>query len=311
LIYYRLLLIAVMLLALQFGTNKLFQLKNGSGFQTSLLYTVVSSSMAAIISLIVNGFKLNVTPFSFLCALGVSILCVSYSLLGFRIFALGSYAVFTMFLMLGGMLLPFFYGLLFLGDAKESTTISLVCRIVGATLLTFSLVFPVLRKKEEKQDETGKKRSTAVRFLLLCICVFIMNGFVSILSKVHQTSTLPISDTGSFAFLTNAMSSALSGIVLLISIIVKKDRPHLAEGYPVWKLFTTAAVCSLCGTVSYLLQLVVAASPTPASVQYPFLTGGTVVLSAVVGLLFFHEKLDKKTTFGILLSFASTFLFLF
>ena len=57
-------------------------------------------------------------------------------------------------------------------------------------------------------------------------------------------------------------------------------------------------------------QLIGAAN-VPASVLYPLVTGGSVVLSAVAGLLFFKEKPDKISGIGLLLSFAATFLFLF
>ena len=40
-------------------------------------------------------------------------------------------------------------------------------------------------------------------------------------------------------------------------------------------------------------------------------TGGSVVLSAVAGRIFFGEKPDRITLAGLILSFAATFLFLF
>ena len=48
----------------------------------------------------------------------------------------------------------------------------------------------------------------------------------------------------------------------------------------------------------------------PASVQYPMITGGTVILSAAVGRVFFGERQSKLSLAGTLLAFAATFLFL-
>ena len=46
-------------------------------------------------------------------------------------------------------------------------------------------------------------------------------------------------------------------------------------------------------------------------VLYPMVTGGSVVLSAVAGRIFFREKPDRITLAGLILSFIATFLFLF
>ncbi|MBQ3814746.1 MAG: hypothetical protein II836_01720, partial [Clostridia bacterium] len=62
--------------------------------------------------------------------------------------------------------------------------------------------------------------------------------------------------------------------------------------------------------ISYTLQLL-SASNLPASVLYPMVTGGSVVLSAVAGRIFFGEKPDRITLAGLALSFVATFLFLF
>ena len=41
------------------------------------------------------------------------------------------------------------------------------------------------------------------------------------------------------------------------------------------------------------------------------ITGGSMVLSALAGLICFGEKPDKISLIGLALSFAATFLFLF
>ena len=62
--------------------------------------------------------------------------------------------------------------------------------------------------------------------------------------------------------------------------------------------------------MSYTLQLV-SASKLQASVLYPMVSGGSVVLCAFAGRIFFGEKPDRITLFGLILSFAATFFFLF
>lgn len=306
--YYLMLFAAVVLLALQFVMNKLYQSKNGSAIRTSLLYTTLTGLACGLIFLVINGFHIEVTLFSLLCACGIAGLCLGYNLLGFRIFSLGNFSVYTMFLMLGGMLLPFLFGMIFLGDAKELSAVSLVCRIAGVVLLALSMVFPCLGQKKDE----GRDTKTKTLFIVLCFCVFVMNGFVSILSKLHQIGDpAAIVDGGSFVFLTNTINGLVSGVILLILCARDGKKPELSKAFPLWQLIAVVLGCALFNGMSYLLQLRVASSPLPASVQYPMLTGGSVVLTALAGFLFFREKPDKLSFSGILLSFAATFLFLF
>ena len=54
-----------------------------------------------------------------------------------------------------------------------------------------------------------------------------------------------------------------------------------------------------------------AALHLPASVQFPIISGGTIVFSAVVSALIYKEKISKKEWLCILGAFLSTFLFAF
>ena len=61
--------------------------------------------------------------------------------------------------------------------------------------------------------------------------------------------------------------------------------------------------------ISYMLQLI-GAVDLPATVLYPFMTGGTVVFTSLAGVLFFKDKLSKKLVASIPLCFIGTLLFL-
>jgi len=54
-----------------------------------------------------------------------------------------------------------------------------------------------------------------------------------------------------------------------------------------------------------------AANNVPASVQFPLVSGGVIVLSALVSALFFKEKISKKEWISVVGAFVSTFLFAF
>lgn len=298
--FYIMLLVAVVLMAAQFAENKFYQSKNGSGIRESLLYTALAGLFCALILFCLNGFRLEITGFSLLAAFGVASLCLAYNLLGFRIFSLGDYSVYMMFLMLGGMILPFVWGMIWLGDASELGTFSLVCRLSGVALLIFSLALPAI----------GSKKKGSGLFYTLCVTVFIANGFVSVISKLHQIETVrPTVDSWSFAILTNLISGLMSAAVLVCVCLKTKKKPEL-KGLGVGKLLPLAASYGALNGIAYILQLL-AASELPASVQYPMVTGGSVVLSALVGRLVFKEKGSRVGVISNIIAFAATFLFLF
>ena len=286
-----------------FALNKLWQKSNGAGIKTSLLYTALTGLFVSVIFFAVGGGRVQITPFSIVCAAAVAGLCLGYNLIGFKVFSIGSYSVYMMFLMLGGMLLPFIYGMLFLGDADGTGIVSLAARFTGVALLTLSLVLPCLGEKKDKKNSR--------LFIILCVTVFILNGFVSITSKIHQIETVRQTvDATSFVVLTNGTNGVASAVTLFFLCLRDKKPPELAKDFPVWKVILMPLVCGALNGSSYLCQLIAAASDMPASVQYPMITGGTVILSAAVGRVFFGERQSKLSLAGILLAFAATFLFL-
>ena len=75
-----------------------------------------------------------------------------------------------------------------------------------------------------------------------------------------------------------------------------------------WSLLFCCATAAV-GGVSYIFQLE-SAKNLPATVVYPFLTGGSIIFTAISGLLFFKEKISKKVFVGIVLCFIGTLMFL-
>lgn len=299
--YYIMILIAVILLALGLSMSKLFQSKMGNSVTVSLLFTSLSGMAVALIFLVFNRFRLEITPFSLLMATILSILSCTYSLIGFKILALGAFSLYTMFLMLGGMLLPYFFGIIFLNESVSMP------RIIGVILLVISLIIPVLSNKNEK-----KQKNKTLLFAILCLSVFILNGFVSITSKVHQISDLETVSSVDFTILSNGISGILSSISLAIICAVKKEKP-LSQ--PISKktvtfIATVVFANAVLNGSSFVLQLIGAAN-VPASVIYPMITGGSMFLTAVVGAIAFQEYPSKQHLIGLILSFVSTFLFLF
>lgn len=214
----------------------------------------------------------------------------------------GKFAIYMMFLMLGGMMLPYIFGVIFL-DEKPSAL-----RIIGLVLLTAAIIIANLDTKKSESGSSSKK------YILLCISVFILNGGVSIVSKLHQIeSSYTAVSTPSFVCLANIINVIVIAIILTIKGAWGKNAPE-EIGAVTSKLKSAKTILIVCGAaiaggLSYFFQLL-GASKLDASVLYPMVTGGSVVLSALSGYICFKEKLSVKNTVGIIIAFASTLLFL-
>lgn len=301
-LYTLLVFVSVVFLALQFSVNKAYQKRYGAGIAASLTFTSLSGLLTALLFFCVNGFSLHVTPVSLLYGCGIAVLCLTYNLIGFRIFAMGSLSVYTLFLMLGGMILPYFYGVLALDEPVTAA------RIVGLVILILSLLFPLL----DARENGGNGKTKLLPFFALCVLVFFLNGGVSILSKAHQTTTYPTAGTTDFVILTNGINGVLSTLSLEIVTLCKRRKKPESAANPTkrWLVPVLALAGAACNGISYYLQLV-GAVHIDASMLYPLVTGGSVVLSALAGIVFFREIPQKWSRIGLAVTFCATLLFLF
>ena len=204
--------------------------------------------------------------------------------------------------MQGGMLLPFIYGIVF-ADNKPTPF-----QIAGIVIMVFALILPYL---SAKKDENKEKNSSLYR--ILCVFIFIVNGAVSIVSYIQSNSPQAV-DGNSFLTIYQLESVLLFAIVYAVWCAVKKDNliknPPVRTKSQTLRLWLCIIIVAVIGSVSYLLQLIGAAN-LPAVAVYPMVTGGTVFLTAVSGLVFFKEKLTVKGYVGIILTFIATILFVF
>ena len=279
------LLLAVVLLAVDFAFVKLYQIRQGQGMHASLQYSAVQGLLCALVLFGINGFRLNATPFSLGMAFLSGALAMAYKLIGFRILAGAQMSLYTFFLLTGGMTVPFLWGVVFLGE-----TISAL-RVAGLLIIAAAIFL----------SGAGGAKANG-RLLGLCLAVFVLNGFVSVVAKEHQISAQAVG-SGDFAVWTN-LCSGLLGVALLPLAKKKAAAPSFSP-----RLLPILLGSAVASGASYLLQLI-GAKTLPATVLYPIITGGSVIFTALAGFVAFHERPSKKQLAGIALCFVGTCLFL-
>lgn len=286
---YILLLFTVVLLAVEFTVNKAYQHSEGTSLKAGLAFNALIGLFTAIIFFVINGFKIEITSYSVLMAALISCFIMCYNIIGFKLLKSGTMAMYTLFLMTGGMILPYLFGVSFLNEPFSAA------RMIGLALILAGVILANFRNAK-----------ISPRQIAMCIAVFVLNGFVSVFSKLHQIEIVfdTVNATG-FVLLIGIFKFVLAGILY---VFLRKGgsrepaaRPRLAV------LLITAAAMANGG--AYLLQLQCAAA-LPATVLYPFVTGGSIVFSALAGLVFFKETLSKRLIGSILLCFFGTVMFL-
>ena len=289
---YVMILLSVVLLALGFIVQKVYQKGSKSSNESSVMFSIISAICSIVVLILLNGFSFGVTWYSLINS-AVRALCgLLYTILGFQIMREGKVAFYMMFLMSGGMLVPAVWGWLFLGETPN------VFHVIGVAVIVVAIVI----------SNSSSSRPTT-KTLLNCCAVFVLNGLVSVFSKLHQIKTAyDAVGTTEYAML-GAVTTLLMSVALLSVMVVKNHTQSELRVHFRLRTLLLVPLYSAIGTISSLLQLE-GAKNLPASVLYPMITGGTIVLTGLFALLFFGEKLSKAGWFSLVLCLGGTCLFL-
>ena len=137
--YYFLIALSGILLACDFVVTKAYQTKFGASPRAVLVFNALNGFITAVVFFFINGFSngfgFDVTPFSAIMATAAVLCAILYTLVGFRMLKGGTMAMYTIFLMVGGMVMPYLYGLIFLGEAATLLRIIGVVVMIGAVVV--------------------------------------------------------------------------------------------------------------------------------------------------------------------------------
>ena len=140
--------------------------------------------------------------------------------------------------------------------------------------------------------------------------IFFINGMTGVIAKAHQISAGAV-DEVSFTVISCALTAMFS-LILLAFEFLRNRREKSRQVMTTLKL-KPMWIMVLIGATTYtgnFLHLI-AASDVPASVQFPLVSGGVIVLSALVSFFIFREKLSRKEWISIAGAFVATVLFAF
>ena len=270
-LYYVLVIISTILFSLQFLFNQRFQQTYGTGMKATQVFSLYKSLVIILMMLLISGFKVQFSWFSLGMATIYAVSSIAMGYYSLKAFSVANLSVYSVFSMLGGMILPFFLGVLFYDEGDN-----LVFKIICCALIVVAVLLNI---------KSGKQNKKA---LFYYFAVFVLNGMAGVISKIHQSSTsLSPVDSTSFMLLTAAVSVVISAAWLLIAYreipLIKGKNILFVTGYGVFNGLGNL----------FLLIALSGENGLPASVQYPLVTGGVMVCSTVISTIR-KEKLTVR-----------------
>lgn len=304
---YFLITLSAVCVAAQFTFNKLYQKSIVKSTKELLLFPLITAAIATLLFLCLNGFSIAYSSFSVILAAAETLILFLSMLCGIFVVKWGRVSVYTVFMMLGGMFLPYLYGVIFLDEAIGAF------EIAGMVILIAGLFLSVIPDKKEKAEKPKR------RFYIFCFAVFCLNGGVSIVSKVHQIGeeAVPTQDFMILLYSFQFVLALLCFFVYLAYFRKKSDEPEANEergSVVASKKIILLALgiglgYALFSGAGYLLQLN-AAKTLPATMLYPFITGGSILFSTLAARIFFKEKINFFTWISLALMLGGTILFI-
>ena len=241
------------------------------------------SSFAAMLFFVVTsgGFKLEagLVPYALGFALSYGA-AVVFSVLATACGSLSLTALIISF----SLMIPTFYGLIFLGDPIG------VGLIPGLLLLVISLV--LINKKSVSVKITRK-------WLVYVFFAFVGNGMCSTVQKMQQ-----VAFDGAYKneFMIIALAAVVFGLLIVSLITERADIVKCAKLG--WYL---ALGCGIMNGVVNLFVMLLSAR-MPVSVMFPLVSAGGIVITYLVSRFIYKEKLTKIQLIGFALGTASVVL---
>ena len=276
--YYGLILLAVAMFGGTFAMQDVNRKLRGNNLRISLETSLIGSFAGLIVLLIINGVQLEFTVFTFLIALLSAVNSIAFTFCSFKALSSINLSLFSVFSMLGGMVLPFLQGILFFNE--EITVAKIACLVLIALALVLTI------SPEQKRGGT-----------LYYIGIFVLNGLSGVLAKLFASSSFEKTSAAGYSIWGAICTVLVSCLMLLLVVRKPADR----NTYTVKALGLSAGNGSVSQLANYFL--VIALAHLDASVQYPMVTGGVMIVSTII-CFFGKQKPNLKEILSVVLAFS-------
>lgn len=272
--YYGIVSAAVIMFGLQFFFNQKYEAETGNGKKASMWFILLSNAVGLVILLAVNKFRIEYTHFTLIFAFIAAVNMLLYNICSMKALGKINLSLYSLFSMLGGMVLPFCAGLFFFDEEFTAGKAVCLATVVAALLLN-------VKKGENKGG------------FIYYAGIFVFNGMSGVISKFFQA--LPYEKTSEAAYsVWSAFLTVVFASAALLIMHKDKTKPNLravlwGSGYGVLNKIAN-------------LLLLISLVHLPASVQYPMVTGGVMIVSTLLSY-FTPKKPGVREIISVVLSF--------
>lgn len=274
-LYYGLVIAAVVMFGFQFLCNQKYQQLCGNSFRASMVFMLGSSAAGVAAMLIINRFRIGFTPFTVLMATVCALNAMGSTVCNLKALSRINLSLFSLFNMLGGMALPFCAGILLYGEPLT----------IGKTLCLITVAIAMIMTIER-----GGKKGGGIYYA----GIFFFNGMSGVISKIYTSAPYAISDEVSF--------SIWSGLITMVIALICLPFARTHAPKPGRAAALSMGGFGLLNRVANLF-LLLALAKLPASVQYPMVTGGVIIVSTLLAF-FSAQKPRRRELAATLVSFA-------
>ena len=280
--YYGIVSAAVLMFSVQFFFTDRYEKEMGGGAASTFFYSLLSAVAGGICLFCVTGTDIGFTPFTLIMATATATNTILFSYFSLKALGKINLSLYSVFSMLGGMMLPFVAGIVFYGEGITAGKI--ICIVLVMAALAFTV------------DRDGKKGGT-----LYYMGIFALNGMSGVLAKIFDSAPYKTTDAASYSLWTAVIMALMSGIIL-IPLIKGLKKPKLSV---VLYSFGGGAINQIANFL-----LIISLAFIPASVQYPFITGGVMIASTVIAALT-GQRPSRREIASVALSFIGLLVLVF
>lgn len=249
-------------------------------------FRAIIGILVGTISLIMTGSKLQLDLYTVLTATMFGVMlgfCMPVTFYAMQVTTVAVSSVFKA----ASVIIPCIFGALFFNEV-----ISFI-NVIGFALFLFA-VYLIVSKSQEKKASFGAKS------LFACIGVILTNGFGSIAIQLFG-KCVPDGDEAVFMFI----GYVVQAVVLFIIHFSYSAKSNAQKVGPISR---NMLIYGIIGMVAmFVMQQIQTglSSSIPASLLFPVTMGSSVIVSVIVGWLWFKEKMTAKNIIGIVLGIVS------
>lgn len=280
---YILIILTAVSLTLQGAVRKSYS--EAASNRGTILFNGCSCLAAALFFFASGGFRFEYNGVVVVWALIFGVFFGMTTLASFKALQTGPMSL-TSLVTSYSLLIATFYGIFWKNEEVGALT------VIGLIFLAVSLFLIAMKEKDEKDT-----KKISLKWAIFAVTALLSNGICTILQREQQ-----IAFNGGYK--SEFMIVALVGIFvffLILALLKEKSdiRISLKKGALLmflWGILNGAA---------NLFVMMLSAKRVPASLMYPLISGGSIILTWITARFFYKEKLTMLQNVGMILGTAS------